>query len=100
MSEPQHPPAKPTLMIDNEQVRVTEWRFAPGEATGHHTHEYNYVVIPTQGGCLRIKLPNGSDVSADLVIGQPYYRDKGVEHDVINAADHEIAFIEVEIKDR
>lgn len=26
--------ATPTVFIDNERVRVTEWRFAPGAATG------------------------------------------------------------------
>ena len=29
-----------TIMIDNDEVRVTEWRFAPGTSTGHHRHEY------------------------------------------------------------
>jgi hypothetical protein len=28
----------------------------------------------------------------------PYYRGEGVEHNVINAASHDVAFIEVEIK--
>ena len=37
--------ATPTVFIDNERVRVTEWRFAPGAATGWHRHEYDYVVV-------------------------------------------------------
>ncbi len=28
------------VFIDNERVRVTEWRFAPGAATGWHRHEF------------------------------------------------------------
>ena len=35
-----------SVRIDNERVRVTEWRFAPGAHTGHHRHEYPYVVVP------------------------------------------------------
>src|SRR3954464_3030479 len=35
-----------TVRIDNERVRVTEWRFAPGAHTGHHRHDYAYVVVP------------------------------------------------------
>ncbi|MCY3830662.1 MAG: cupin, partial [Rhodospirillaceae bacterium] len=31
--------AVPTVMIEDERVRVTEWRFAPGAATGYHVHE-------------------------------------------------------------
>ncbi len=42
--------AVPTVFIDNERTRVTEWRFAPGAATGWHRHEYDYVVIPLMDG--------------------------------------------------
>ena len=38
--------AQPTVQIDNETVRVTEWRFTPGAATGYHRHAYDYVVVP------------------------------------------------------
>ena len=40
------PAAVPTVQIDNDSVRVTEWRFAPGAETGWHRHEHEYVVIP------------------------------------------------------
>ena len=30
------PAARPTVHIDDDVVRVTEWRFAPGATTGHH----------------------------------------------------------------
>ena len=42
--------ATPTQLIDNERVRVTEWRFRPGEATGWHRHEFDYVVVPVTTG--------------------------------------------------
>ena len=35
----------PTVQIDAPEVRVTEWRLPPGSATGHHRHEYDYVVV-------------------------------------------------------
>src|SRR5690606_30325656 len=34
------------VQIDNDEVRVTEWRLAPGSATGHHRHEMDYVIVP------------------------------------------------------
>ena len=95
-----HPIGTATVQIDNDHVRVTEWRFQPGEATGHHTHGFNYVVIPTLGGQLTIVTPDGKESAAALTIGHPHYRNAGVEHDVINADNHEVAFIEVEIKTR
>ena len=51
--------ATPTVLIDNERVRVTEWRFRPGEATGWHRHEYDYVVVPVTTGKLHLKEPDG-----------------------------------------
>ena len=41
-----------TVKIDNPEVRVTEWRFRPGAHTGHHRHEYAYVVVPHPFGSL------------------------------------------------
>jgi hypothetical protein len=31
-------------------------------------------------------------------VGQPYFRNAGVEHNVVNANEHEFVFIEVELK--
>ncbi|PWT74605.1 MAG: cupin, partial [Proteobacteria bacterium] len=52
--------AQPNVQIDNETVRVTEWRFAPGAATGWHRHEYDYVVVPMTTGKLRLEEPGGA----------------------------------------
>lgn len=96
MSE-DRPSAKPTTMIDNDKVRVTEWRFPPGGATGWHRHEMDYVVVPVTTGVLTMETPDGL-VEAQLTTGQPYFREAGVEHDVINANDFEFVFIETEMK--
>ena len=84
--------------MDNERMRVTEWRFAPGAATGWHRHDYDYVVIPLNTGQLRISNGEGDDMIANLTMGIPYGREVGVEHDVINANPFEFAFMEVEYK--
>ncbi len=100
MPEPSHagrPAAVPTVQIDDERVRVTEWRFAPGAHTGWHVHEFPYVVVPMTTGTLMLDTPDGARESG-LRAGISYARDAGVEHDVINANDHEFVFVEVEIK--
>lgn len=90
--------ATPTILIENDRVRVTEWRFAAqGDNTGWHRHAYDYVVIPQFDGVLEIDLGQGNRVRADMQSGVPYYREIGVEHDVINANDFECAFVEVEL---
>ena len=88
-----------TVQIDNERMRVTEWRFAPGAATGFHRHAYDYCVVPLTTGKLRIEGKDGVS-EAELVTGRSYTRREGVEHDVINANDFEFVFIEVELKEK
>lgn len=90
--------AIPTVMIENERVKVTEWRFkAKGDNTGWHRHAYDYVVVPQFDGVLDIDLGKGERVQANMQSGVPYYREIGVEHDVINDNDFECAFVEIEL---
>ncbi|MGE3771322.1 MAG: cupin domain-containing protein [Gammaproteobacteria bacterium] len=89
--------AVPTVQVDNDTVKVTEWRFAPDAETGWHRHEYDYVVVPVTDGRLRLETPSG-EIVAELKLGQSYSRPVGVEHNVINASGHELVFVEVEVK--
>lgn len=90
--------AVPTVQVDNDQFRVTEWRFAPGAETGWHRHEMDYVVVPMTTGQLKIELPDNEIMISDLKAGISYAREIGVEHNVINANDFEFVFVEVETK--
>jgi quercetin dioxygenase-like cupin family protein len=99
MTTPSAPRAAATVQIDDDAVRVTEWRFAPGAATGWHRHEYPYVVVPMTTGRLAIDAAAGTS-TAELVTGRSYARGAGVEHDVTNANTFEFVFIEIEIKGR
>jgi len=83
MSSPPELRAVPTVQIDDDRVRVTEWRFAPGAATGWHRHEYAYVVVPMTTGRLAITGPQGTSSG---------------EHDVRNANAFEFVFVEIELK--
>jgi beta-alanine degradation protein BauB len=90
--------AQAIVHLDNEKTRVTEYRFEPGAATGFHRHEYDYVITPLTDGRLRLVGPDGKEVHADLTIGKSYFREAGVEHDVFNAGNKELKFVEVEWK--
>jgi quercetin dioxygenase-like cupin family protein len=91
------PIAVADVQIDNDRVRVTEWRFEPDAATGHHRHEFDYVVVPMTTGSLTLR-EDGGDRVAGITTGQAYFRKAGVEHDVINETDQVIVFIEIEFK--
>jgi quercetin dioxygenase-like cupin family protein len=86
-----------TVQADTPEVRVTEWRFAPGTATGHHRHEYDYVVVPMTDGELTLLSRDGRS-TGKITAGQSYFRKAGVEHDVRNDTTREIVFVEIEMK--
>ncbi|WP_251977208.1 cupin domain-containing protein [Salinicola avicenniae] len=91
------PKAQPTVQIDNDRVVVTEWRFPPGAETGWHEHGHDYVVVPQTTGKLDLQTLDGHTFST-LETGVSYYRDSGVEHNVINDNDFEFVFVEIEMK--
>ena len=70
--------AKSDVQVDTPEVRVTEWRLAPGSATGHHTHEMDYVIVPVTAGEMTIVAPNGERSKAQLGVGKSYFRKAGV----------------------
>jgi len=90
-------PAVPTVQQDDASVRVTRWDFTPGAVTGWHEHGWPYVVVMLADGILRVH--DGQAVSETaLKAGDTYTRPAGIRHDVMNGADHPIAFIEIELK--
>ena len=90
--------ATPKVLIENERVRVTEWHFKnKSDNTGWHRHGCDYVVVPLFDGVLEIDHGSGKRGVANMQNGVPYFREAGVEHDVINANDFECAFVEIEL---
>lgn len=89
--------AKATLQYEDERVRVIRYDFAPGAETGHHRHGYDYVIVPVTDGTLRIVDAEGERL-VPLRAGASYRRPVGVEHNVINAGDAPLSFVEVELK--
>ncbi len=86
------------LHAENDQVRVTEWRLAPSDRTGHHRHNWDYVVVPLTDATVKAISADG-EALAQMSAGVAYFRKAGVEHDIINVGELPLAFVEVELKD-
>jgi beta-alanine degradation protein BauB len=86
------------VSVDSDRVRVTTWTFEPEAATGPHRHEFDYVVVPVAGGVFTVVDPDGSERQMDQVAGSAYPGTAGTEHDVVNATDREVVFVEIELK--
>jgi hypothetical protein len=89
--------AKGLVKIDEPNVRVTEYRFAPGAETGWHRHDADYVVIPLVDGELLLEEPGGAARTLRLEAYEPYARYEGVEHNVVNANAYDYRVLQVEI---
>ncbi|MGC8524797.1 MAG: cupin [Acidibrevibacterium sp.] len=94
-----HHTAEHRILIEREEIRVTEWRLAPNAATGHHRHGFDYLVVPLTEGVLRAVSATGQ-TETPLQPGSPYFRKAGVEHDVSNGGTAALAFLEIELKNR
>jgi quercetin dioxygenase-like cupin family protein len=92
------PPARSDTSADDERVRVTTWTFEDGEDTGHHRHEYDYIVVPVTGGTFEITEADGSARTLTQAAAQAYLGRTGTEHNVTNRSGRTAVFVEIELK--
>ena len=90
--------AQATQLIDDERTRVTRFDFAPGAETGWHRHGMDYVIVAITDCHMRLEEPGGQTREVTVAAGTSYAREEGVEHNVINAGDAPMSFVEVELK--
>lgn len=90
-------PAVPTIQQEDKTVRITRWDFAPGAATGWHSHGWPYFVVMLTDALMKVEAA-GTVSEVRRKAGESYQRPAGIEHDVMNGSKHPIAFVEIEIK--
>ncbi len=90
--------AEPTVLVDDDRVRVTRWDFAPGAETGWHRHGMDYVVTTLTPCSFLLEEPGGGARRVEMAAGAAYRRDEGIEHNVVNGGTEPMAFVEVELK--
>ena len=91
-------PAVPTIQQEDSTVRITRWDFAPGAATGWHTHGWPYFVVMLTDAVMKIEALDGAVSEVRRKAGEIYQRPAGVAHDVMNGSEHPIAIVDIEIK--
>ncbi|HWC76312.1 MAG TPA: hypothetical protein VG778_02560 [Blastocatellia bacterium] len=71
------------VLLENDQVRVKEAIFAPGEKPGMHTHDLPHVGVIIDGGTLKFNSPDGKSETLQLKRGDVGYREANVTHEPI-----------------
>src|SRR5690242_13947338 len=90
--------ARASVQVEDVRVRVTRWDFEPGQSTGQHVHEYDYVVVPVTDGRTDVIGVDGTVTPSQLRAGESYSRPAGGAHEVVNAGGAPLAFVEIELK--
>jgi beta-alanine degradation protein BauB len=92
------PTARSATSTNDDRVRITTWTFEDGEDTGHHRHEYDYIVVPVTGGTFEVTEPDGTTRRMTQQAALAYLGHAGTEHNVINRSGRTAAFVEIELK--
>ena len=89
--------AQMEVIEDNERVRIVRYTLAYMAATGWHTHALDYVIVPYENCRVRVDRADGT-VEAEMHRNSPYFRTKGIEHNVTSLTPATFSFLEIEIK--
>lgn len=94
----ERPIATYQTLIDNERTRITTWLIRPGEQTGWHRHEWDYVTYQQSTGRLHLVDSEGNERTIDYQPGVTMQARAPVEHNATNIGDVDIRVLEIEYK--
>ena len=90
--------AEHKIVLENDEIIVTHWVFNPGEQTGWHLHELDYMPIQLSTGKLMFEFPDGSTKEIDYVPKTTSLVRAPLEHNAINSSDEQVVALEIEFK--
>lgn len=86
------------LVHEDERSRIIKYTIRPGEQTGWHTHELDYVVIYLTPGELTSHFADGSKKVFTYEPGKSGSYKAPVEHNAVNTGDTDVVGYEIEYK--
>jgi quercetin dioxygenase-like cupin family protein len=84
------------VVLENDRVRVLEFRAKPGDKTEMHTHPHA-VAISLADASFKFTSPDGQSSTAELTMGQVIYQE-AIEHTTEIVGDNEARALIVELK--
>ncbi len=86
-----------TVLFENEEIRVLELTWEPGEREAMHSHP-RYTIVAKEGGTLRIHTESNEPVDVVIQVDQPRLLDPVTAHWAENVGDTTVRVIAVEFK--
>jgi len=91
--------AAPSIVVhEDERSRIIRYCLKPGEQTGWHRHELDYVVIYESEGTLTSHFADGSTKEFAYAPGKSASIKAPVEHNAVNTGTTDIMGYEIEYK--
>ncbi len=86
------------VLHEDEHSRIIHYVIKPGEQTGWHTHQFDYVVVRVSKGTLTSYFADGTSKDFSYVPGTSTAYKAPVEHNAVNTGDTDIIGYEIEFK--
>lgn len=90
----------PKILLDNDTTRITFHRIKPGQQSGWHRHEHDYVGYHFQGSEVHVDLGEGKagSIQSQAEKATFYEVAGGFEHNVTVLGDTDLVALEIEYK--
>lgn len=85
------------VLLENEHVRMVEYRIEPGQKEPWHTHPAKAMYV-IEGGRLKITLPDDTSFVADEKAGEAHWMGAVGRHYGENVGDTTVRIVLVEVK--
>ena len=85
------------VLLDNNDVKVLEVTFEPGQGDNMHDHNPMTVYV-LQGGKAQTTLPDGTINEQEVPSGVSFFAKDGQRHQIKNSGDNTIKILLVEYK--
>ena len=86
------------LLFEDDKTKITVWTFAPGEQTGWHHHNFDYITIQKSGGRLKLESQDGEIKYVEYENNRTAGYSAPIKHNATNVSDQEVRVIEIEYK--
>lgn len=86
------------IVHEDDRSRIVKYTIKPGEQTGWHTHELDYVVIYLSAGQLTSHFADGTSKVFSYEPGKSGSYSAPVEHNAVNTGQTDVIGYEIEYK--
>ncbi|MDH3308129.1 MAG: cupin domain-containing protein [Acidimicrobiia bacterium] len=95
---PDRTAAPHTVVHEDDRSRTIHYVIRPGEQTGWHRHELDYVVVRLSAGTLTSHFADGRIEDFEYEPGTTASFKAPVEHNAVNTGDRDIVGYEIEFR--